>query len=224
MSEFASEMRLYDPTTHERLYVNTDERERFLAESSKLKKRNQRLLCHVLHWTGARITEVLELTPDRIEFDSCSIRFRTIKKRKLTRAGEPKSPQFRNVPVPAQLLDALDLYFDLRSTQKRRSPALHRPLWAHTKDATKPMPRLTGWRIVTSVFEAAGIQGPQATPKGFRHGFGVAMILGGMDLNTLQKRLGHENSSTTAIYTQVLGLDAHQHQMNVWQRVGGQSI
>ena len=67
------------------------------------------------------------------------------------------------------------------------------------------------------VMEKAGIEGPQATPKGFRHGFGVAMVIGGMDLYTLQHILGHERPETTAIYLQVKGQEAHELQMQYWK-------
>jgi integrase/recombinase XerD len=37
---------------------------------------------------------------------------------------------------------------------------------------------------------ADGVKGPQATPKGLRHGFGVAAIQAGIPLNLLQRWLG----------------------------------
>ncbi len=43
------------------------------------------------------------------------------------------------------------------------------------------------------------------------------MILGGVDINTLKTRLGHERAETTAIYLQVKGQEAHDLQMKYWQ-------
>ena len=48
--------------------------------------------------------------------------------------------------------------------------------------------------------QRAGIDGPQASPKGLRHAFGVAAVQAGIPLNMVQKWLGHAQLSTTAIY------------------------
>jgi len=74
------------------------------------------------------------------------------------------------------------------------------PLWSNKSEPKKPISRSTGWRIVKSALESAGIKGSQATVKGLRHGYACAMILGGMDIYTLKTRLGHERAETTAIY------------------------
>jgi site-specific recombinase XerD len=39
--------------------------------------------------------------------------------------------------------------------------------------------------------ETAGIAGPKASPKGLRHGFGVACIENGIPLNLVLRWLGH---------------------------------
>ena len=215
--KYGNEMRLFDPNFGERLYVDAKERDQFLNAANEIENRKHRLFCHVLHWTGARISEVLELTGKKIDFEKQAIIFRTIKKRKLTRAGEIKKPVFRQVPVPDHLTNSLDLLFDLKNRRRSNDSKLSLPLWSHQRDPKKPMSRSTGWRIVKKVMEKAGIEGPQATPKGFRHGFGVAMVIGGMDLYTLQHILGHERPETTAIYLQVKGQEAHELQMQYWK-------
>lgn len=218
MPDYASEMRLFDPALGQRLYLDASERERFLQSVNTLNNRGHRLFCAVLHWTGARISEVLGVTGQHINFDRQTITFRTLKKRKLTRKGETKAPAFRQVPVPPELLDSLDFFFDLRDRQRRRDPALVAPLWPQRRDPTVPMSRATGWRIVKRVMKVAGIEGPQATPKSFRHGFGVAMALGGMDVYTLQHILGHERPETTSIYMSTKGQEAQQLQMHYWAK------
>lgn len=216
--QYENEMRLFDPKLGQRLYVDSRERDRFLNAANGLDNRQHRLFCHVLHWTGARISEVLELTGQSIDFDRQVITFRTLKKRKRTAKGEIKRPSFRQVPVPQELTNSLDLLFDLRGKRKNNDSSLSLPLWPSKRDPEKQMSRSTGWRIVKRVLDQAGIEGPQATAKGFRHGFGVAMIMGGMDLYTLQHIMGHERPETTAIYLQVRGQDAHELQMQYWQR------
>jgi integrase/recombinase XerD len=56
---------------------------------------------------------------------------------------------------------------------------------------------MTGWRAVHAVVEAARLDGPHASPKGLRHGFGVAAVSAGIPLNLVQKCLGHAQLTTT---------------------------
>jgi integrase len=76
------------------------------------------VFCHVLHYTGCRISEALALTPSRqILIENKVIVFRTLKKRKQDRHGNPKDPEYRRVEVPEQLIENLDLAFDLKRFQ-----------------------------------------------------------------------------------------------------------
>jgi integrase/recombinase XerD len=89
-------------------------------------------------------------------------------------------------------VDALDLGHGIRERQARRGKGRGERLW--------PWSRMTGWRAVHAVMATAGLDGPQASPKGRRHGFGVAAVSAGIPLNLVQKWLGHAQLSTTAIY------------------------
>jgi integrase/recombinase XerD len=82
------------------------------------------------------------------------------------------------------------------------------------------MSRTTAYRLVKRVMERAGIEGAQATGKGLRHAFGVAMLTGKtpMPLHLLAQVMGHSSSSTTEIYTQLVGVERRQVVMNAWKR------
>ena len=54
----------------------------------------------------------------------------------------------------------------------------------------------------------ARIEGPQACPKGLRHGFGIAAVTVGVPLPTIAAVLGHADTATTAIYTTAEGVEA----------------
>ena len=62
----------------------------------------------------------------------------------------------------------------------------------------------------------AGIEGPQACPRGLRHGFGVAAVIAGVPLPTVAAVLGHADLSTTAIYTTAIGAEARELVARVW--------
>ena len=63
---------------------------------------------------------------------------------------------------------------------------------------------------------AAGLDGPQASPKGRRHGFGVAAVSAGIPLNLVQKWLGHAQLTTTAIYADATGAEEKDIARRMW--------
>jgi len=65
-----------------------------------------------LAYTGCRISEALALTADRIDLSSKVTTLRTLKQRGKTR--------YRSVPVPDELLEALELVHRVRKTQKSK--------------------------------------------------------------------------------------------------------
>ena len=69
---------------------------------------------------------------------------------------------------------------------------------------------------VIEIMAQAGITGPQASPKGLRHGFGVACIAKGIPLNLVQRWLGHAQLSTTAIYADAVGEEERHIAARLW--------
>ena len=101
------------------------------------------------------------MTADRVDFQAQALTFESKKKR---RPGI-----YRAVPVPATLLDALDLVHGIRDRKAKAQ------LWTWSLK--------TAYTRVIAVMQRAGIDGSQASPKGLRHGFGVACIEKGIPLN-----------------------------------------
>jgi integrase len=164
-TEYSPEMRLFSPKG-ERLYLTAQERKLFL-DAADQEERQDRMFCRLLHYTGCRPSEALELSPGRILMNDSAIVFRSLKKRKQDSRGRPKHPQYRTVPVPTMMVEHLDLVFGIKKLQKR-GRGLDKPIWT--------MSRPTAYRLVKRVMNRAGIKGKQATGKGLRHGFGVAMV------------------------------------------------
>lgn len=205
-AEISPEMRLFSPGG-ERLYLTAQERQRFLAALDE-ERPMDRLFCHVLHFTGCRPSEGLELTPSRILIDEMALVFRSLKKRHLDSRGRVKQPQFRTVPVPEMLIENLDLVYGIRALQKKRK-GLDIPLWT--------MSRPTAYRLVKRVMDRAKIVGKQATGKGLRHGFGVAMVTARKPIHVLAQLMGHSDSKTTEIYLQVVGEEQRQMVTDAWE-------
>ena len=177
-----------------RKYVCGGELPRFLAAASRADAPT-RTFCYLLAITGCRVSEALELTVGQLDGETCRVVFRTLKRRKLA---------FRAIPVPPEFMADL---VQLAGQQ----PATTR-LWAWC--------RQTGWRRVKSVMAEAGIEGTQASPKGLRHGFGVANAQESVPMATTQKWLGHAKLETTAIYQQVVGAEERAFAERLWARIG----
>ncbi len=76
---------------------------------------------------------------------------------------------------------------------------------------------MTGWRAVHAVMQAAGLGGPQASPKGLRHGSRVAAVSAGIPpLNLVQQWLGHARLTTTAIYADAVSAEEKDIARRTW--------
>lgn len=197
-------MSLYD-TAGNRLYLNAEERAAFLACARKRHARD-RTLCETLHFTGCRPSELIEITPARIDLSGNTITLRTLKKRK-DENGRPRVV-YRAVPVPPDYIDTLNTAHGIREAQNSRRRA-NVPIWSLT--------RVRVWQICKVVMIEAGIPDtPHRTVKGLRHAYGINAIANGIPLNMLQKWMGHADMKTTAIYADAIGAEEQAIAARMW--------
>jgi integrase/recombinase XerD len=197
----AAGMSLY-ASTGGRKYLNAGDRERFVEAAGRAPP-DVRLFCYMLRWSGARISEVLALTPSSIDFDAGVAIVQTLKRR--------KPGVIRHVPLPRELIDQLDQFFQLRIRQRDSELATKR-IW--------PWSRTTAWRRVKEVMAAASIIA-HAMPKGLRHAFGVGAFESNVPPHLVQRWLGHASLRTTAIYGDVVGPEERAFAERMWSRNGG---
>ena len=179
-----------------RKYLNRHERDRVLAGAAGLPE-DKALFVLTLAWTGARVSEVLALTRASFQPEQGLVAIRTLKRRRH---------HVREVPIPPDLMRALDSCFGIAQGQSER--AAERRLW--------PWHRSTAWRIVKRLMAGGGVVGRPAAPRGFRHGFGVEALRAGLPLNLVQRWLGHANLATTAIYGDVSGPEEQAFAERLW--------
>ncbi len=182
-----------------RKYLTAGERDAFLRDAEQA-DRTVRTLCMTLTYAGCRLSEALALTVDRVDIAAGVLTFESLKKR--------RDGVYRSVPVPPALLEALDMVHGVREQQASRGRGRGVQLW--------PWSRMTGWRAVHDVMVAARLEGPHASPKGLRHGFGVAAVSAGIPLNLVQKWLGHAQLTTTAIYADAVGAEEKDIASRMW--------
>lgn len=188
-------MKLYSESG-ERLYLTASERERF-EKVSRQKDRETMTFALVLLYTGCRLSEALNLKVRHIDMENLAIGIESLKKR--------KKGIFRSIPVPERLIDSLNLVHALRESKIKNAY-----LWEFS--------RMTAWRKIKEIMSEANIEGPQATPKGLRHGFGVYAIADcEIPLNMVQKWLGHAEIKTTAIYANAVGKEERDIANKMWK-------
>lgn len=199
-----SEMRLYDDTGS-RLYLNADERASFL-DAARQRPARDRTLCETLLYTGCRPSELIEITPARIDLSGNTVTIQSKKKRKDA-SGRQKIV-FRAVPVPPEYLDTLNTAHGIRELQKS-SRRMNKPIW--------DLSRMQVWRVVKSVMIEAGIpDAPQRTVKGLRHAYGINAVVKGIPLHMLQKWMGHADLKVTTIYADAIGQEEQDIAARMW--------
>ena len=175
-----------------RKYLTSRERRRFRTQAEKLPplKRN---FCLMLYYTGCRISEALELTPERIDLSSGVVIIRTLKRR--------RSNVYRAIPLPMDYLKTLVAMSEAKAPDER--------LWRFS--------RKTAYRTVKAVMRASDITGIHACPKGLRHGFGIACVEANILLPTIAKWMGHSSIETTSIYLNVIGKEERTLAKRTWK-------
>lgn len=190
---------LFDRTGH-RKYLTAEEWRAFLAAA----ERNDPTVtsfCFVLAYTGARLSEVRNLTPQSIDCAEKTVVFECLKRR---RRGI-----YRSVPVPCELIDLLE--HTHRISRARADTELNaQRLW--------PWSRTTAWMRVKEVCQAAGIPSEVAMPKAFRHSFGVeGAVRANVPIGMLKRWLGHSRLESTIIYCEAVGTEERSLVDRMWK-------
>jgi integrase len=183
-----------------RKYLNTAERRRFI-NAARHAEPTTRLFCLVLGWSGARISEVLAITPAAIDLESGGVSIETLKRR--------RHGIVRQVPLPTEVLHELERFFEVR--RRQRDPE-------HADDRLWSWSRTTAWRRVKKVMATADIVGTPAMPKGLRHGFGVNAFQSNVPPHLVQRWLGHASLRTTSIYGDVMGPEERAFAARMWTK------
>jgi site-specific recombinase XerD len=177
-------------------YFTPDEVQRILAvvepngtqtpEKRRVAFRN-RLILNLLWQTGLRVSELLALTPQHVDFYAQVLAAPTLKRRKQ---------HTRFIPLKAGLLGDLARY-----VAEEKVPGEERLF---------PVNRFRIYQIVKEACQKAGIDDDRAHPHTFRHSFAVNCVRGGVPVLVLNEWLGHANVENTLVYTKVLAADSRQ--------------
>ncbi|MEK7526343.1 MAG: tyrosine-type recombinase/integrase [Patescibacteria group bacterium] len=148
-------------------------------------------ILEVLYSTGLRVSEIVRLDRDRIDFN----------KREFGVIG--KGGRARVVFLSKRSCEWLKKYLDSRTDH-------FRPLFIRHKGTIDPSTPDEKTRLTPRSMQrmmkkyVRKIKLPiDATVHSIRHGFATDLLMAGADLRSVQEMLGHKNVSTTQIYTHV---------------------
>jgi integrase/recombinase XerD len=151
-----------------------------------------RALLDVLYSCGLRVTELVSLRADNIDFELGCIRC----------IG--KGDKERLVPIGKKALESVVTYIkDARPAllRSRRRAKLSNAIFLNRQGGQ--LGRVGVWKILAAYGRALGLR-KKLTPHKLRHSFATHLLDGGADLRSVQMMLGHADISTTQIYTHVM--------------------
>lgn len=150
-----------------------------------------RALLELLYGTGARISELMDLTVDDVSTLSADLPILRLR---------GKGDKERLVPVGKHALSALESYLvrgrPALALAGKGTPAV----FLNARGGS--LSRQSAWAILQEAAEKAGLKG-KVSPHTMRHSFATHLLENGADVRVVQELLGHASVTTTQIYTMV---------------------
>ncbi|MBC8178813.1 MAG: site-specific tyrosine recombinase XerD [Desulfobacteraceae bacterium] len=163
--------------------------ERLLAQpdpSTPMGERDHAML-ELLYATGLRVSELVGLKVLNINLEAGYVR--TL----------GKGSKERLVPMGEKAIQAVRVYLANGRFQLLKEANLP---YLFLNFRGRPLTRQGFWKIIKKYGKLAGIK-KEITPHSIRHSFASHLLEAGADLRAVQVMLGHEDISTTQIYTHV---------------------
>jgi integrase/recombinase XerD len=151
------------------------------------KSQRDHAMLELLYASGMRVTELVSLNVDDLEFEEGTVRVE----------GKSNRIKDRLIPITGEALTAIKDYVEQGRPQLLRSqedPALF------LNHRGQRLTRQGSWLIIKRYVAEVGIS-DNVTPHTLRHSFAAHKLSTGKSLQDIQKLLGHANISTTQVYT-----------------------
>lgn len=145
-----------------------------------------RAMLEVMYGCGLRVSELVTLKLPHLFFDEGFIKV----------VGKGTKERF--VPIGAMAQKMTQLYLD--GARRNVTPAPDEESYVFLNRRGHHLSREMVFMLVKKWAAEAGIS-KKVSPHTFRHSFATHLIEGGADLRAVQQMLGHENITTTEIYT-----------------------
>jgi integrase/recombinase XerD len=150
-------------------------------DASTPKGLRDRAILELLYSCGLRVSELCDMRIGDLFFGEGYIR--------VTGKGNKQ----RLVPISSVARDRIQLYLETRERNRRQET-----LFLNNRGTQ--LTRVMIFTIIKQAAKRAGIE-KSISPHTFRHSFATHLLEGGAGIRQVQELLGHENISTTEIYT-----------------------
>lgn len=157
-----------------------------IDRSSNEGQRNCAIL-ETLYSCGLRVSELCNLKLSDLYFNEGFIRV----------LG--KGSKQRLVPISPRAIQELNDYFEIRASGRIRHGYED---FVFISRLGKNISRIMVFHIIKQLADMTGLK-KTISPHTFRHSFATHLLEGGANLRAIQCMLGHENLSTTEIYTKI---------------------
>jgi integrase/recombinase XerC len=146
-------------------------------------------ILEIIYSGGLRIQEALDISFEQINLEESSLKiFGKGKKQRTAYLGEPAKKALQN-------------YFNCRKNAELNWRSNNDSVFINLKDLKQLNPRSIQ-RNLKNYLSFCQLP-PDITPHKLRHSFATHLLDAGADLRSVQELLGHENLSTTQIYTHI---------------------
>ena len=165
-------------------FLSVDEIELLISSAGDIKNATRlRAMIELVYASGLRVSELCELPLTAILGDKLLI--------------HGKGAKERIVPMHAGAIAALQKWLAVRDDEKSKYVFPGGGASGHiTRDGF--------FKILKKCAVLAGIDPHRVSPHVLRHSFASHLLAGGANLRAIQTMLGHEDISTTQIYTHVM--------------------
>lgn len=157
-----------------------------IDRSSNEGQRNCAIL-ETLYSCGLRVSELCNLKLSDLYFNEGFIRV------------FGKGSKQRLVPISPRAIQELNDYFEIRASGRIRHGYED---FVFISRLGKNISRIMVFHIIKQLADMIGLK-KTISPHTFRHSFATHLLEGGANLRAIQCMLGHENLSTTEIYTKI---------------------
>jgi integrase/recombinase XerD len=147
------------------------------------------VMIKLMYATGLRVSELVSLQENAINYDMCQI------------LVKGKGNKERIVPVAKAVIQDVLKYAKTRDAFLKKTK--NKWLFPSIRSLSGHITRSGFFRNLKQVALLAGLDSTKVHPHILRHSFATQLINNEVDLRSIQKMLGHENISTTEIYTHV---------------------
>jgi len=148
-------------------------------------------MIEIMYATGIRVSELVTMTLASLYQD----------KNFIIISG--KGNKERLVPISKDTQDTINNYLKIRSFFFNKDKEVK---WLFPSKQSKigHITRQRFSQLLSSLADGANLKAKKISPHKLRHAFASHLLANGADLRSLQLMLGHEDISTTQIYTHIL--------------------